>query len=106
MVETIPKVTNKKAVKAKAQFDRTVKRTGKWRGLTPEKYAAKYGASGFRSGRAIKECEHFFSDFEGQNRCIHCKLPYRKYVLAHPKKFPKIIRKIKDAQARRDKYKK
>jgi len=98
--------TNKKAAKSSAQFDRTVRRTGKWRGCTPEKYKAKYGERGFRSGRAIKECEHHFNDWFGNLCCIFCKLPFRKFVLAHPKKFPKIIRQIRDAQARKEKYSK
>ena len=72
----------KTEAECKSQFARTVKKTGKWRGMTPEAYFKKFGERGFRSGRSIIECNHHFSDGE----CIHCHVPAKSYYAQHPKK--------------------
>ncbi len=50
-----------------AQFNRTVNRTGKWRG----KLASVYKA--FKSGNGVKHCDHLFTGKFGK-ACIFCKI--------------------------------
>lgn len=71
----------KSDAECKAQFERTVKRTGKWRGYTPDAYFKRFGASGFRSGHGPTECSHHFSD----GVCINCGERFKNFVKKHPK---------------------
>lgn len=69
-----------------AQFSRTVRKTGKWRGHTPESYEKKYGKTGYRSRKRLIECDHLFTDGE----CVKCHQTANSYYLAHPKKLEKL----------------
>ena len=81
----------KSDAECKAQFARTVKRTGKWRGMLPEAYFKKFGERGFRSGHSVKECNHHFTDGE----CIHCHMTAKDYYIKHPKKLAALMKLYK-----------
>lgn len=76
---------NKKKIKPEAecknQFARTVKKTGRWRGMKPEDYKQRFGERGFRSGRVPKECEHNFDD----GTCTKCFMSFKTFMKLHPR---------------------
>ena len=55
----------KSPAKCQAQFNRTVKKTRKWRGKKANEYKT------YHSIKKPKPCDHFYS---GDDKCIHCEL--------------------------------
>ena len=69
----------KSPAKCQAQFNRTVKKTGKWRGKKANEYKT------YHSIKKPKPCDHFLQ--RRIDKCIHCEFERKPNLYNYDKKF-------------------